>query len=470
MSIRESGERMEEAEPAPSQTPANRAHAASATSEVVLDVGNLIDQASWSLRAKAYVLLAALAVLLDGFDNQVLGFALPAIIREWGVARELFSPVVAIGLVGMALGAGLGGIIGDSIGRKKALIGSVILFGLATGAVAWVRDIPPLLVLRLVGGIGIGGVFPNAGALAAEFSPRARRPMAVALTIVCVPLGGMIGGLISAIVLPAFGWRALFILGGIAPLAMTVLLSAALPESPRYLARRPGRFEELAGLLRRFGHKIPPMVTFVDKMEVSDAKRPGLSALFSTYYLHDTFILWGAFFFNLFAIYSVFNWAPTLMTSMGLDLANASRAVAAYNFGGVIGAVLCAWLISRLGSRISMVSMAILAAGSAVILSLLSKGHPGVGVLTLWMALHGLFTNGVMTTLYSLSAHIYKADVRSTGSGAALSVGRIGAIVGSFAGAGLINAGGDAYFMALAFALVGSAVCLMLIRRHIQRV
>ncbi|MEP6831698.1 MAG: MFS transporter [Rhizomicrobium sp.] len=454
---------MDDAEPAPSQTLASQ--------DAAIDVGNLIDQAPWSLQAKAYVLLAALAVLLDGFDNQVLGFALPAIIREWGVARELFSPVVAIGLVGMAFGAGLGGIVGDNIGRKKALIGSVVLFGLATGAVAWVRDIPPLLVLRLIGGIGIGGVFPNAGALAAEFSPRARRPMAVALTIVCVPLGGMIGGLISAVVLPAFGWRALFILGGIAPLAMAGLLSAALPESPRYLARRPRRFEELAGLLRRFGHTIPPMAAFVDKTEVSsDAKRPGLSALFSTYYLHDTFILWGAFFFNLFAIYSVFNWAPTLMTSMGLDLANASRAVAAYNFGGVIGAVLCAWLISRFGSRISMVSMAILAAGCAVILSLLSKGHPTVGVLTLWMALHGLFTNGVMTTLYSLSAHIYKADVRSTGSGAALSVGRIGAIVGSFAGAALINAGGDAYFMALAIALVGSAVCLMLIRRHIQRV
>ncbi len=453
---------MDDAEPAPSQTPA--------PSVTVIDVGHLIDQAPWSLLAKTYVLLAAIAVLLDGFDNQVLGFALPAIIREWNVARELFSPVVAIGLVGMALGAGLGEIVGDRIGRKTALIGSVVLFGLATGAVAWVREIPPLLVLRLVGGIGIGGVFPNAGALAAEFSPQARRPMAVALTIVCVPLGGMVGGLIAAMVLPVFGWRALFVLGGAAPLAMAVLLYAALPESPRFLARRPERFQELARLMKRFGHKFPAAITFIDKTEVSDAKRPGLRALFSPYYLHDTFILWGAFFFNLFAIYSVFNWAPTLLTSMGLGLASASRAVAAYNFGGVIGAILCAWLISRIGSRISMVSMAILAAGCAAILSLLPQHHPQVWVLTLWMALHGFFTNGVMTTLYSLSAHIYKADVRSTGSGTALAVGRIGAIVGSFGGAALINIGSNGYFMALAIALVGSALCLMFIRRHIQRV
>jgi AAHS family 4-hydroxybenzoate transporter-like MFS transporter len=186
--------------------------------------------------------------------------------------------------------------------------------------------------------------------------------------------------------------------------------------------------------------------------------------------LRDTLILWGAFFFNLFAIYSVFNWAPTLMTSMGLGLADASRAVAAYNFGGVIGAVVCAWLIGRFGSRLSMVSMALLAAICAVVLSILSYGHPAVSVLTLWMGLHGLFANGVNTTLYSLSAHIYKTDVRSTGTGAALSVGRIGAIVGSFAGAALIDAGGQRYFMALAIALVGTATCLLLIQRHIRPV
>jgi MFS transporter, AAHS family, 4-hydroxybenzoate transporter len=438
-------------------------------SQAVIDIGSLIDQAAWPLLAKVYVFMAALAVLLDGYDNQVLGFALPAMIAEWHVARSLFSPVVAIGLIGVGLGAGLGGLVGDRIGRKSALIGSVVLFGLATGAVAWVNDIPPLLVLRLLGGIGIGGVFPNAGALAAEFSPQKNRPMAVALTIVCVPLGGMIGGLIAAVVLPAFGWRALFVLGGAAPLAIAAFLLWALPESPRFLARRPDRFADLAKLLKRFGHDVPAGVQFIDRTEVSDAKRPGLAAIFSPYYFHDTLILWGAFFFNLFAVYSVFNWAPALMTSMGLDLANASRTVAAYNFGAVIGAVACAWLIGRFGSRISMVLMTVLAAGCAAVLSLLSQGHPNVQDLTIWMALHGLFTNGAMTTLYSLSAHIYKADVRTTGSGTALAIGRVGAIVGSFGGAALVDAGGHLYFAVLAVALVGTATCLALIRRHIPR-
>ena len=114
------------------------------------------------------------------------------------------------------------------------------------------------------------------------------------------------------------------------------------------MARRPDRFADLAKLLKRFGHEVPASAKFIDLTEVTDTRRRGLSAIFSPFYLRDTLILWGAFFFNLFAVYIVFNWAPSLMTSMGLDLANASRTVAAYNFGAVIGAVACAWLIGRL--------------------------------------------------------------------------------------------------------------------------
>ena len=446
-----------------------RAAPAPSGSQAAVDVGSLIDQAAWPLAAKLYVLMAALAVMLDGYDNQVLGFALPAMIAEWHAARSLFSPVLAIGLVGVGLGAGLGGFVGDRIGRKLALIGSVILFALTTGAVAWVQTIPPLLVLRLLAGIGIGGVFPNAAALAAEFSPQKNRPMAVALTIVCVPLGGMIGGLIASVMLPSLGWRALFVLGGAAPLAMAMFLLWALPESPRYMARRPERFADLTRLLRRFGHEVPADATFIDRTEISGSGRAGLATIFSPFYRRDTLILWGAFFFNLFAVYSVFNWAPALMTSMGLDLASASRTVAAYNFGAVIGAIACAWLIGRFGSRVSMVLMTLLAAGCAAVLALLSRGHPDVQSLTIWMALHGLFTNGAQTTLYSLSAHIYKADVRTTGSGTALAVGRIGAIVGSYGGAALVDAGGSLYFAVLTVALIGTASCLALIRRHISR-
>jgi AAHS family 4-hydroxybenzoate transporter-like MFS transporter len=432
-----------------------------------VDIGRLLDEGHWPVLGKLFIALTAIAVLLDGFDNQVLGFALPAMIKDWHVEKGQFGPVVAIGLVGMMIGAVAGGLIGDRIGRKKALTISVVLFALSTGAVAAIHSLPILAVLRLLAGIGIGSVFPSAGALAAEFSPRRSRSLAVAMTIVCVPLGGMVGGIIASYVLPAFGWRVLFMLGGASPLAIALLLLAALPESPQFLARFPERHGELRKLLARLGYPIGDGVRIISQSEAEPKVKPGLSALFTPLYLHDTLVLWGAFFFSLFAVYSVFNWAPTLLTSVGVDIATASRAVAAYNFGGVIGAVCCAWVIGRMGSRIPMLLMAGLGAVSAAVLAVISRQMPEHQQLMLWMGLHGLFVNAIQTTLYALSTHIYRTDVRATGSGVALSVGRTGSIIGSLAGGFMVGGGGPRYFILLALAMVGAGICIALVRRHV---
>jgi MFS transporter, AAHS family, 4-hydroxybenzoate transporter len=174
-----------------------------------IDAGALLDRSPWTGYQKLLTALAALAVIFDGFDIQILGFAIPSLMREWGVARSAFAPVLALGLAGMAVGSPVAGYIGDRFGRRPALIGCVAFFGVATVATAWVDSVTALAVLRFLTGMGAGGALPNAGALAAEFAPVRRKPVAVKLTIVCVPLGGMLGGLIAARVLPAYGWRTL---------------------------------------------------------------------------------------------------------------------------------------------------------------------------------------------------------------------------------------------------------------------
>ena len=156
-----------------------------------IDVGALVDRGSWTSYQKSLTALAALAVIFDGFDIQILGFAIPSLMKEWHVARAAFAPVLALGLAGMAAGSPLAGYCGDRYGRRPALIGCVTLFGLATVATAFVHSLTLLAVLRFVTGMGAGGAVPNASALAAEFSPIRRRPTAVKLTIVCIPLGGM---------------------------------------------------------------------------------------------------------------------------------------------------------------------------------------------------------------------------------------------------------------------------------------
>jgi AAHS family 4-hydroxybenzoate transporter-like MFS transporter len=229
-----------------------------------VDVAALLDGSAWGTYQKLLTLLAALTVIFDGFDIQILGFAIPSLIREWHLARSDFAPVLAIGLAAMALGTPLAGYCGDRFGRRSALIGCVAIFGLATVATAFVHGLAGLAILRCVTGMGTGGALPNATALTAEFAPLRRRPVAVKLTIVCVPLGGMLGGLMAARVLPAFGWRALYVIGGAAPLLFALVLWWALPESPRFLVRRPAMWPRLGRLLTRMGttcRPAPPLKT-----------------------------------------------------------------------------------------------------------------------------------------------------------------------------------------------------------------
>ena len=437
---------------------------------LTIDVGQVIDAGRWSVWQKLAVLLVALTIVLDGFDNQVLGFALPAIIKAWGLPHAAFAPVIALGLVGMSIGTGLAGVAGDRFGRRLTLIGSVVTFGLATAAISKVQTLNELAALRFIAGAGIGGAMPNAAALAAEFTPARRRALAVTLTIGCVPLGGMIGGTVAAQVLPSLGWRALFVMGGLAPLALAALLVFALPESPRFLARLATNRKRLGEVLTRLGHPPPPHAQIVDLTDKAHSDRVGLSALFDRFYLRDTLALWAAFFCTLLAVYSVFSWTPTMLSGQGLDLKAASSGLAIYNFGGVFGAVLAGLLIGWLGSRGVMTVFAVGGAASALALMAMPiHPHGDTLALSLGLGLHGFFVNGVQTTLYALAAHVYLTRVRASGAGAAVGVGRLGAIFSAFAGTAVLSFGPSSFYAMLAIAMAGSSLAVLAVRRHIPK-
>src|SRR5215212_4380343 len=135
------------------------------TATTPIDVDRLINDGRWTGYQQWLVFLTALTVVFDGFDNQLLGVALPTIMREWGVARAAFAPVVSLGYLGMMIGGTLGGYAGDRIGRRNALLGCIVLFGFATIAVAAVHEVGTLGMLRLLAGVGLGGAMPNAAAL-----------------------------------------------------------------------------------------------------------------------------------------------------------------------------------------------------------------------------------------------------------------------------------------------------------------
>jgi MFS transporter, AAHS family, 4-hydroxybenzoate transporter len=435
-----------------------------------LDVGRLLDEGRWTPHQRFVVLLAALAIVFDGLDNQLLGVAVPALMREWTVTRAVFAPVLACGMVGMMIGGAVAGMVGDGFGRRVALIGSVLVFALPTVAIAAADTLVTLGGLRFVAGLGLGGAIPNAASLASEYVPRRSRPLAVTLTIVCVPLGGTLGALLGGQVLPVFGWRILFVVGGALPVVVALVLLRFLPESPRYLARRPDRWPELARLLGRAGHEVPTNAAFTDATEAA-VSCASLAALFTPQLRRDSAALWGAFFSCLLAVYLGFNWIPSMLSGAGLGVSVASTGLAAYNLGGVAGAIAGGWLIGRFGSRVTMLSMAAGASAGALGLAALPM-HAGADTtsIILMLGLTGGLINAVQTTMYALATNVYPTAVRATGVGSAVSFGRTGAVLSTYAGAWALEAGGStAFFVCMAAAMAAALAALALVGRHVPR-
>src|SRR5258706_2323778 len=189
-----------------------------------VDVGAVLDDGQFGGYQKLLVFATAMTIILDGFDNQVMGGAIPVLMREWHKTRGDFGYVLTAGMVGMMVGGAIGGMVGDKIGRRNALLGSVVTFGVLTIGVAFATDIQTLIILRFLAGLGLGGAMPTATAISSEYVPRRNRPVAVTLTVICVPLGGAFAGWIGGYIPPKYGWRGVFGGGGALPLVLAAFL------------------------------------------------------------------------------------------------------------------------------------------------------------------------------------------------------------------------------------------------------
>src|SRR3954452_19903484 len=253
-----------------------------------VSVAELLDSGRWTLYQRGRVALVALTIVFDGIDNQLLGIVIPTLMSEWHLPRRAFAPVVSLGYLGMMAGGLAGGLVGDRIGRRTALLGSMILFGVLTVAAAFVHSPEMMGALRFLAGIGLAGAMPNAATLAAEYVPVRLRPVAVTVTIVCVPLGATLAGVLGIQALPIIGWRNLFIAGGLVPLAAAILLRFVLPESPHFLARHERRWPELATGLKKMGHPPAPDGVFVDPSALVIAHKASIGSLFRAEFRRDT--------------------------------------------------------------------------------------------------------------------------------------------------------------------------------------
>ncbi len=430
------------------------------------DVTRAIDDSQFTRLQKLTYLLAALAIIVDGFDGQMIGYALPLIMKEWGVTRAAFSIAVASGLAGMAIGSLSAGVLADKIGRKPVLIASILLFGTSTMLIGQASDVASIALIRFFAGLGIGAALPAATTLTAEYIPLRFRTMAVTTAIVCYPAGGMLAGLAAAQILPTQGWRAFFVYGGAMAVAYAVLLVFVSSESPKYLARLPSRWEELRALMAKMAHEVAHVREFSDGV-IDSARRGNIAELFRHGRARDTSWMWIAFFMIQLSIYTAYSWLPTMLTTEGLSPALAGMGLTAYNFGGIFGAVLCAAAINRYGSRWPMIFWAAMSAVTAMGLKLVNiTASPDT---FLWgLGVHGLFVTALQCSMFALCAHIYPTTIRTTGAATAMAFGRIGAFTSAFAGAAMITAGGSsAYLNLLGGSMLVTMLGLAMVKGHI---
>jgi AAHS family 4-hydroxybenzoate transporter-like MFS transporter len=368
-------------------------------------------------------------VLLDGFDTGAVGFVAPSLIKQWGVTRPALAPVLSAALIGLACGGLSAGPLADTFGRKMVLVVSVLVFGLGSLAAAFAADLSQLTLLRGLTGIGLGAAMPNAVTLLNEYCPE-RRKSALTNAMFCgFPLGASLGGMLATGMIPLWGWRSVFLLGGVAPLVLSALLFAFLPESVRYLIARARPHTEIRAVLVRVASISESIVSFrLHETVRASSGKVGLALVLSRGYVVGSVMLWVTYFMGLLIFYALINWLPILLRDSGLRPEQATFISALFPLGG-IGAVVSGWLMDRWNAnRI----VAVLYALTAMAVYTVGQAGNQVGLLVLTVFVAGALMNTAQSSLGSLAASFYPTAGRATGVAWMMGVGRLGGIFGSF--------------------------------------
>ncbi|HYI59904.1 MAG TPA: MFS transporter [Microlunatus sp.] len=364
---------------------------------------------------------------LDAMDVGLVSFVLAALAAQWSLSPGQLSAIASIGFVGMAIGASLGGLLADRIGRRQVFALTLLIYGLATGASALVTGVGLLLVLRFIVGLGLGAELPVASTLVSEYAPaRIRGRIVVALEAFWA-LGWLLAAVIGYLVVPssAAGWRWAFALGMV-PAFYAVVVRWGLPESVRFLERR-GREAEAEAAVRSFELSAGMEAPSDQQAPAAAEGRPPApwKDLWSPQYRRRTIALWLTWFGTNFSYYGAFIWLPTLLVASGFTLVKSFEYTLIITLAQLPGYAASAYLIERWGRR---PTLATFLAGSALSALAFGLADSVPSVLATGMAL-SFFNLGAWGALYAVTPEVYPTDLRATGAGSAAAFGRIASII-----------------------------------------
>lgn len=311
---------------------------------------------------------------------------------------------------------------------------SSLLFGALSLATAHAQTYDQLLMFRFLTGIGLGGALPNAISLASEYSPK-RHSRTVVSTLMCgMPLGAVLGGVISATLIPVHGWQSVFVVGGALPLAVALLSIKFMPESPRFLLLRGGKQRELGKIVERIAPDLDS--TSLNYNQTETATRVPLQELFAREHALQTLLLWVPYFMNLVVLYFIVSWMPAVLSGAQHSVSAGIRSVALFSLGGVVGCLIQGPMMNKFGMRIVLISELVVYMLLAITLANTTQNAEIVISVCVLM---GITVQSVQAGLNALAAEIYPIHMRATGVGCAVGIGRIGSISGPLMGGILLQ-------------------------------
>jgi len=411
----------------------------------VSDVSSRLDALPFTRRHLRVLTGSGVGWALDAMDVGLVSFVITALISQWSLTGEQASWIASAGFVGMAIGASVGGLLADRLGRRAVFALTLLVYGIATGASALVGGLVLLLVLRFFVGLGLGAELPVASTYVSEFAPARMRGRLIVVLEAFWAVGWTVAALIGYFVIPTSddGWRWAFAIGAV-PAAYALVVRWALPESARWLERQ-GRHEQADDVVatfeasaslgdggRRRRHGAPTAAA------AATSSRERLTALWGREFRVRTLCLWVVWFCVNFAYYGAFIWIPTILVAQGYDLVRSFGFTLIITLAQLPGYAVAAWLIEVWGRRLTLSIFLVGSAASAVLFGTAS----GEGaILATGMAL-SFFNLGAWGALYAVTPELYPTSVRATGSGWGAGVGRIASIVAPLCVPPLLALGG----------------------------
>jgi AAHS family 4-hydroxybenzoate transporter-like MFS transporter len=406
--------------------------------------------------------LCTLVQICDGYDLNAVAWAVPPLIREWHLPPSAFTIAFMWSSIGIMIGALSAGPIGDRFGRRPLLLGSLVIFGVASLLSAGAGSLGTLTVLRFFTGLGIGGGFSGAAALAGDYAPHRLRATMIMATFTGAPIGGFLGGQIVALLLAQFGWPMIFILGGAFPLVLVVMVALWLPESPRFLAARQDPSPRDIALLQRLNITPGP----ADAVDI--ARGNPVAMLFGPGYALQTILLWVIYFCSLLNLFLFAYWMPTVLNMIGMTPSQAVFASSLRDGGAIFVAIYLGLAIDRIGPERTLAWHYALGAVFIAAIALVALPYVALCVLS---ALAGMTIIGSQTGLNGTCGKLYPARMRTSGLGWALGVGRLGGIVAPILGGYLLALGlapTHIFLSACVFALIAAGATALLAFRGSQ--